>query len=59
MQQARLLLLDSPSVVSQGPATEFSIKTQEEGHAVWVRVYNPNLDAFQKEIAIYYYFISP
>lgn len=48
MQQARLLLLDKPSEVSQGPPTEFSIKNEDERHAVRVSVYNSNLDTFQK-----------
>lgn len=48
MQRAWLLLLDKPSEESQDPPTEFSIKNEDERHAVWVSVYNSNLDAFQK-----------
>lgn len=40
MQQARWLLLDKPSEVSQGPPTELSFKEEEKPHAVWVNVYN-------------------
>lgn len=47
MQPARLLLLDKPSEISQGPPTELSIKKEEEWHAVWVNVYNSELDTFR------------
>lgn len=46
MQPARLLLLDKPSGVSQGPPTELRIKREEERHMAGVNVYNSKFNTF-------------
>lgn len=55
MQQARSLLLDKPSQVSQGPPTELSIKEEVERHTVRV---SSSWIHFKKEmILIFFYFL--